>query len=140
LTEETVQIVRRAFEAYACGDVESLLCLLDPGVEVRSLMTEAERTTFHGHRGVREWFAAVLDIFPDWCPTPGRVRVFGEAVVVAFHVTATAARSGVTVDQTYWQGSRLRNGKIVYFGFFRSEGDALQAVGVGAGPPGASDP
>jgi ketosteroid isomerase-like protein len=140
LTGENVQIVRRAFEAYAGGDVESLLGLLDPSVEVRSLMTEAERTTYNGHQGVREWFAAVLDIFPDWRPMPQRMRAFGGAVVVAFRVTATAARSGATVDQTYWHGVRLRNGKIVYFGFFRSEADALEAVGVGSGPPGPSDP
>jgi ketosteroid isomerase-like protein len=139
MSAENVQIVRRAFEAYARGDVESLLTLLDPGVEVRSLMTEAERTTYRGHRGVREWFAAVVDVFPDWRPNPKRIHASGTVVVVAFHVTAIAARSGVSIDQTYWQAARLRDGKIVAFGFFRSEAEALEAFGLGQGPSRPSD-
>jgi ketosteroid isomerase-like protein len=68
------------------------------------------------------------------------VNASGTVVVVAFHVTATAARSGVSIDQTYWQAARLRSGKIVSFGFFRSEADALEAFGLGQGPPRPSDP
>lgn len=130
MSRDNVEVVRRAFEAYARRDVDSLLALLDPGVEVRSLMTEAERILYRGHRGVREWFAAIIDVFPDWNPVPQRMREFGQVVVVAFHVTGTAARSGVPVDQTYWQVVRFREGSIVSFGFFRTEADALESVGL----------
>ena len=56
-------------------------------------------------------------------------------------MTATAARSGASIDQTYWQAARLRDGKIVAFGFFRSEAEAeaLEAFGLGQGPPRPSD-
>jgi hypothetical protein len=47
---------------------------------------------------------------------------------VRFHVTATAGRSGVPIDQDYWQAARLRRGSVVWFGFFRTEGDALAAA------------
>ena len=51
-------------------------------------------------------------------------------MVVEFHVIATAARSGVPIDQTYWHAARLRDGKIVSLGFFRSEADALRAMSL----------
>jgi hypothetical protein len=49
-------------------------------------------------------------------------------VVIGLDVTATGAGSGVPIDQTYWLGARVRGAKIVFFGFFRTETDALEAV------------
>jgi hypothetical protein len=48
--------------------------------------------------------------------------------VVRLDVTATGARSGVPIDQTYWLGARVEAAKITFFGFFRTEPDALEAV------------
>jgi ketosteroid isomerase-like protein len=128
MSQENVEIVRRTFDAFARGDIESLLPLLDPDVEIRSLMTEAERTIYRGHKAAREWFAAVLDVFPDWRPSPQQVRSFDDVVVVAFHVTATAAGSGIRIEQTYWHAARLRDGKVASFAFHRTEAEALAAV------------
>jgi hypothetical protein len=49
--------------------------------------------------------------------------------VVAFTAFATAAGSGVPIAQRYWQGVHLRDGLVDYFGFFRTEQDALEALG-----------
>ena len=46
------------------------------------------------------------------------------AVVIGLDVTG----SGVPIDQTYWLGARVDAGKICFFGFFRTEQDALKAV------------
>ena len=43
-------------------------------------------------------------------------------------MTATGAGSGVPVDQNYRLGARVRDAKIVFFGFFRTEEDAIEAV------------
>ena len=48
--------------------------------------------------------------------------------MIGLDVTATGAWSGVPIDQTYWLGARVRAAKIVFFGFFRTESDALDAV------------
>jgi hypothetical protein len=39
-----------------------------------------------------------------------------------------ARRTGGPIDQTYWLGARVRDDKITFFGFFRTEADALDAV------------
>jgi hypothetical protein len=37
---------------------------------------------------------------------------------------------GVPVTQSVWQASTLRDGKVSWWGFFRTEGEALVAVGA----------
>jgi hypothetical protein len=68
-------------------------------------------------------------VFPDWQPAPRPAsHDEGSAVVIGLDVTATGAGSGVPIDQTYWLGARVAGAKIVFFGFFRTESDALEAV------------
>jgi ketosteroid isomerase-like protein len=129
-------LVRRALVAFHAGDLETLLALLQPDVHVRSLLTEAERPDYHGYDGVRDWFGAVLEVFPDWRPDPHDVRVAGHSAIARLAVTATAIGSGVPIDQRYWLGVHERDGRLDFIGFFRSEEAAVDALGLGseAGP------
>ena len=65
-------------------DLDGILAVADPEIELRSLLTEAERPLYHGHDGVRDWFDAVFGVFPDWRPQP-RAAAYDEdgAVVIA---------------------------------------------------------
>jgi ketosteroid isomerase-like protein len=123
------KVVLRAVSAFMARDLDGLLALADPQIVLRSLLTEPERPLYHGHEGVREWFDAVFGVFPDWRPEPRRPSHDEHgAVVVPLDVTATGAGSGVPIDQTYWLGARVEAEKITFFGFFRTESDALDAV------------
>ena len=122
-------VAGRAVEAFLARDLDGILELADEEIVLRSLLTEAERPLYHGHDGVREWFHAVFGVFPDWRPQP-RAAAYDEegAVVMCLDVTATGAGSGAPVDQAYWLGARVEAAKIRFFGFFRTEQDALDAV------------
>jgi ketosteroid isomerase-like protein len=123
------QLVRRTVDAFLARDLDAILALADPKIELRSLLTEAERPLYYGHDGVRDWFHAVFGVFPDWSPRPRPASYDeGGAVVIALDVTATGAGSGAPVDQTYWLGARVQADKISFFGFFRTESDAMDAV------------
>jgi ketosteroid isomerase-like protein len=123
------EVVMRAVAAFMGRNLDGILEVADPGIVLRSLLTEPERPLYHGHDGVREWFQAVFGVFPDWRPEPRRASYDEDgAVVVPLDVTATGAGSGVPIDQTYWLGARVEAGKITFFGFFRTEPDALEAV------------
>jgi SnoaL-like protein len=116
-------------DAFMARDLEGILVLADPRIELRSLLTEAERPLYYGHEGVRDWFDAVFGVFPDWRPQPrSAAYAEGGAVVIGLDVTATGAGSGVPIDQTYWLGARVQAGKITFFGFFRTQQDAISAV------------
>jgi ketosteroid isomerase-like protein len=122
-------VVRRAVEAFLAQDLDGVLELAHEDIVLRSLLTEAERPLYHGHEGVRDWFQSVFGVFPDWRPEP-RAATHDEdgSVVLCLAVTATGAESGVPIDQTYWLGARVEAARIRFFGFFRTEQDALDAV------------
>ena len=123
------QVVQRAVGAFMEQDLDGLLALADPRIELRSLLTEAEQPLYYGHEGVSDWFDAVFGVFPDWRPQPRAASYDdGGAVVIGLDVTATGAGSGVPIDQTYWLGARVQADKITFFGFFRTEPDAREAV------------
>ena len=124
------ELVLRCFEAFSRRDIDSLLSMLHEDVEVKSLMTEPEREVYSGHDGVREWLAAVLQIFPDWSPNPSNLRDLGGAVIVTMDVQATAATSGVRIDQRFWAAASIREDKLSWYGFFRTEEDALEAIAL----------
>jgi ketosteroid isomerase-like protein len=123
------ELVLRAVHAFMAKDLDGILAVADEEIVLRSLLTEAERPLYYGHDGVRDWFENVFGVFPDWQPKP-RPASHDEAgaVVIGLDVTATGVGSGAPVDQIYWLGARVRAGKITFFGFFRTEEDALAAV------------
>jgi hypothetical protein len=123
------EVVLRAVGAFKARDLDGLLALADRRIVLRSLLTESERALYHGHEGVRDWWGAVFGVFPDWLPEPRHPSHDQDgAVVVALDVTATGAGSGAPIDQTYWLGAQVEADKIRFFGFFRTEADALEAV------------
>jgi ketosteroid isomerase-like protein len=127
---ENVELVRRSYELWAARDLEGMLAITDPEVELRSLLTEAERTSYRGHEGVAEWYATLLGVFPDWSGKIESIRATDDAVVVKVRVNASAAGTGAPVDQTTWQAFRFREGKVVFIGWYRTEPEALEAVGL----------
>ncbi|MFL5826416.1 MAG: nuclear transport factor 2 family protein [Thermoleophilaceae bacterium] len=127
---DNLEVVRRAFGAIQRRDSDSLIAGFDASVHIRSLLTEAEGPDFRGHDGAREWLHAVLDVFPDWSPHVESVRSLDGGVVSALHVVATSVL-GVPIDQVYWHATRVSDGRIVFFGFFRSEAEAVEALSAG---------
>ena len=123
------RVVRSAVEAFMAHDIDGILAVADEQIVLRSLLTEAERPLYYGHDGVRDWFENVFGVFPDWSPRPRPASHDEDGLVVmGLDVTATGAGSGAPVDQIYWLGARVRGGKITFFGFFRTEEDAVEAL------------
>ena len=56
------------------------------------------------------------------------VQARGDRGVAMLRIQGTL--SGIEVVQTMWQAIVLRDGKGVWWGFFRTEDEALEAVGL----------
>jgi ketosteroid isomerase-like protein len=121
------ELVRRAVTAFMGRDLDGILAVADDQIVLRS--HGGGTAALPRPRGGARWFEAVFGVFPDWNPQP-RPTAHEEdgAVVIGLDVTETGAGSGVPIDQTYWLGAKVRAGKIAFFGFFRTESDALEAV------------
>lgn len=111
------------------GDLEAFLALTADDVEFTSMVAEAEGTTFRGHDGVRAWWDTVRGAFGDVHWDLLDIRGAGDRGVLHFRMTGTLG--GVPVEQAMWQAVKLRDQKAIWWAFFRSERDALEAVGLG---------
>ena len=130
MSQENVNVVRSAHAALARGDLDGFLSLLDPEIEFTSLIVEAEAGgAFRGHKGVIRWFHAVSAAFGDFHAEVESVQPFGPQ-----HVIVKLRMSGVIEDvevtQTMWQAAVVRSGRLVWWGSFRTEAEALKAVGL----------
>jgi ketosteroid isomerase-like protein len=110
------------------GDLEALLALAAEDVEFTSMVAEAEGTTFRGHDGVRAWWETVRGAFEHVRWDLLDIRGSGDRGVA--HLRMTGTLGSVPVEQAMWQAIVLRDQKAIWWAFFRSEREALEAVGL----------
>ena len=116
------------FGAINSGDLDAFLALTAEDVEFTSLIAEAEGTTFRGHQGVRAWWETVRGEFEDIRWEVLDLRGAGNRGVAHFRIVGLL--SGVPVEQEMWQATKFRDGKVIWWAFFRTQRDALEAAGL----------
>ena len=125
---EVRALAEMAFEALNSGDLEGFLALATEDVEFTSLVAEVEGTTFRGHDGVRTWWETVRGAFADVHWEVLEVRRYGDGAIG--DVRMTGMLGGVPVNLMMWLAARLREGRVSWWSFFRTEREALEALGV----------
>jgi ketosteroid isomerase-like protein len=128
MSEENVDVVRQAIEAFNTRDRDRLLSLLDPEIEFRSAV---EQKTYRGHAGMvryREDIDAVMEEFRiegDRFLDAGRDRV-----VHLYRLVGRGAGSGVPVSREVGALWQLRNGKLLKGEIYLDQRQALEAAGL----------
>jgi uncharacterized protein len=130
MSRQNEQVARRAYDAFSRGDFEAFAALLHPEVEFESLLLEMEAGSYRGLEGAREYFESVREVFPDWSVEITGLDDFGDRVVIESRSVATGKGSGVRTEQRFWQVAALRDGRIIWWKFFRSRDEALEAVAL----------
>ena len=130
MSRENVEVVRRGFEAFNRRDQEAFLALCTPDVEFRSYLDAVDAQLEQGHAGMRAWWDRVLSVFPDWELRPGKMRYSDDHVVLELLQTGSASQSGVPIESTLWMAVTLDSGQVTWWATFRTEQEALEAVGL----------
>lgn len=131
MSQEDVELramAEAAFGALNSGDLDGFLAVATEDVEFTSLVAEVEGTTFRGHDGVRAWWETVRGAFGDVRWEVLEVRGFGGRGVA--HVRMAGVLGGVPVELPMWLAASLREDKVSWWSFFRTESEALEAVGL----------
>ena len=128
MSRENVELLRRGFTALNHSDLEVFLATVHPEVEFTSLIAEAEGQTFRGHDGVRRWWQEVVLPLGGLHGEPEEIRDLGDSALA--RVVATYRPRGVEVPQTIWIIVRYRDGMAIWWQFFRTQADALEAAGL----------
>ena len=100
MSQENVEVARRAYDAFSRADFEAFAALLHPEVEFESLVLEVEAKTYRGLDGAREYFQSIRDVFPDWTVEITQVQDFGDKLVIESRTSGTgkAAESALNSD------------------------------------------
>jgi hypothetical protein len=69
-------------------------------------------------------------VFPNWEPSIVELRDLGEWVLAHSKGAGQAAGSGMGIGDDFWQIARFAQRRIVWYGAFRTEREALEAAGL----------
>ena len=134
MSEENVETVRRALEAWNADDLDGFLAELDPELEWHPSIEpalEGGETTFRGLDGARK---AWVDYHGGtWERLTGQIqeiRDLGETVVVLGHLDVTGRTTGIEFHQEVGLLMTVRGGKIVRSHDYLSHAEALEAAGL----------
>jgi ketosteroid isomerase-like protein len=127
MSEQNVDVVRATFDAFQRRDLQAFLNRMDPEVEYRSLVLEVEGA-YHGHDGIRSWWESVLSVFPEWSPQVEEARELGNRVVSRVRAEGHGTGSGIALERDIWHVAEVRDGRLSWSAFFRTEEEALDAA------------
>jgi ketosteroid isomerase-like protein len=132
MSQENVEIVRRAWEAWSRDDMDALFEFYDPAVEWDMTASYVpDMGVFHGHDGVREFFREWRAFFAEYYAEPEKFIDGGDCVIVRLRQGGRGKASTVGVEMpSYWQLYRLRGGRAVRVEIYRDEAEALEAAGL----------
>ena len=131
MSEENVELHRRASVAYNAHDLEAFIAYLDPSIELHSAFAALGGGVHSGHDGVREYFRELEDAWGD--EIRGEIEAFfdlGEDTLAFYVLHGRGRQSGAEVAMPLAQVVRWRDGLVVYFKVYAHREDALSDLGV----------
>jgi ketosteroid isomerase-like protein len=104
MSQENVELFRRALEAFNRRDLDTLLEQLDPEAEWHPGVAASlggEATTFRGHEEVRQGLQDLVDAFEDLQLEVSEMRDLGDRVLAMGRLRAHGTESGVEIESPW---------------------------------------
>ena len=128
MSQESMEVVRRGFEAFQRGGPEALLELLSDNVII--YRAQPDGATLHGKAGFRDAVADWTEDFSEWQVLPQEFTDLGERVLVQVLQIAQGITSGVRVEEDWWFLFELTGSEVSKLSFYSNPAEALKAAGL----------
>jgi ketosteroid isomerase-like protein len=137
MSEQNVEVVRRIHDAAMRRDVETVLALYDPDVELDASRVQiVGQNSYRGHDGLRRFFAEWHEAWESIDYSFEELIDAGDQVISVVTRRARGRASGADVEWPLALVWTVRGGKVTRLAWFRSREDAVEAAGL----PGRSQP
>jgi ketosteroid isomerase-like protein len=134
ISEQNVEILRRAYEAFNSEDIGRILAFAHPDFETAvPPELSAEPDIYRGHDGIRRYFRTFQDAMDEIRFEPERFWDVGESVVAVVGLNAKGRQSGISVEQRLAQVWTFHDGKAIEVRTYASLSEALESVGLADG-------
>jgi ketosteroid isomerase-like protein len=131
MSQENVEILRRAFDALNRSGVDGILPFLDPQIEwvsIPDFLPDAR--DYYGHDGVASWFQRIAEVSGETTWELAEITHPGEPMVVASRISGRGKGSGTPMQITVFHVITLANGKALRFESYLTRSEALEAAGL----------
>ena len=132
MSQENVEIVRSTLRAFAEGNRDKVLALVDPEVVIDATRRVLNPATYVGIAGVRQMFTAMDEAWEELRLEQQEFIDGGDRVVVISRMTGKGKGSGVEVARPVnGQVWTIREGRVTRLALgFTDRGQALEAAGL----------
>ena len=127
MSQENVELHRRAVQAFNTRDVENFIPFCDQSIEAHSVFAAVGGAVYHGHDGLRRFFRDARDAWGDEIRIePEAYFDLGESTLAFYVLHGHGRQSGAEVTMPVAQEVRWRGGLGVYFKAYADREDALR--------------
>jgi uncharacterized protein len=130
MSQENVQIVRRAIEAYGREGLDGTLRYYHPEIEWTSTGGYIEPGTYRGHEGLRRYMGSMEGEFDGLRIEPVELIDAGEQVVSSVRISGRGRASGAPVELTLISVGSVRDGMVHRVRNYPDMAAALEAAGL----------
>jgi ketosteroid isomerase-like protein len=132
MSQENVEIVRKAAMAFNRGDLDTWLEYWTDDLDHRAVEgAPDDHGPIQGKDALRTFVQDWLDTFDDFRAEPVELIEAGDDKVIAvMRISGRAKLSGVETDLTYAELNTLRDGKIARGRQYWTRDEALEAAGL----------
>jgi ketosteroid isomerase-like protein len=130
MSQEDVETVRRATDAFNRGDVDALGALLTPDAEIVPLRAAMEETTYQGPQAAAAFLSDSHESWESLHLEESEIRDLGECVLAFGVLRARGRSSGVDVEVRLAWAVRFRDGLITSIRTYTDPAEAIEAAGV----------
>ena len=130
MSQENVEIVEKAWEAWNRGELDATLSLMDPELELRTTgLFPGMARGYRGHEGFARFWNDFRAPWDEIEAVVERMVDHDESVVVFGHFEARG-REGITVEREMGMVATIRGGLVAQIEAYPSGEQALEAVGL----------
>jgi len=135
---DNVERIRRLYEAWSAGDLDTAIAGMDPDVEWLEPADSPDARAWRGAEGIVASMEKWTEPFEDFGFAIVEMVPAGERVLVQLHQHARGRGSGAEVEGDIWHLWTLVDGKAVKAEMFSSREEALAAAESPVHPGGAA--
>ncbi len=129
LQQRNVEAIKGGVEAFRRGDLDAVLELLDPEIEVYMPSELANSGTYRGHDGYRQWLAQWLEAWDDFDLELDDFEAVGRTHVVSrAHQTARGRGSGIPVEMWIAYLWDVRDGQATALHLYPTRDEAVEVA------------
>ena len=129
MSQENVELVRAAYEAFERGDFDGMVADFAPTFEyVPTGMIPGVAGTYRGPEGLREFLRWMWEEFDGPRIEMHELTAAGDQVLTSVTLRGRGKQSGVDASWDVWHLWTIQDGKVLHGQAFNGRNDALEAA------------